>query len=234
MLDCPGEAVISHAIDMTVPEKILIAANQLDLQGNTPFSAEALIVCAWQQFPKAFGLKGYADQYPDSNKILSSIMGEKGLARRGWLIKMGQKLYAMTREGKHASAQTAAGGRSPTDTVQTARLRPDLEKQLVTLLDSTAVQKFEERRKNDLTFADACRFWAITENMRGDTLDEQFRKFDKDLQELERIIAVNEIELTNGRMVSPGDVRVLSNIHRYMEDRFSRHLNLLRSRSSSR
>ena len=28
-------------------------------------------------------------------------MGEKGLARRGWLVKMGQKLYALTREGRN-------------------------------------------------------------------------------------------------------------------------------------
>ncbi len=27
-------------------------------------------------------------------------MGEKGLARRGWLVKMGQKMYALTRDGR--------------------------------------------------------------------------------------------------------------------------------------
>ena len=83
--------------EFTVPEKILLAADSLDKMGQSPFSAEALIVTSWQKFPKTFGLKGFAEQYPDSNKILSSIMGEKGLARRGWLVKMGQKLYAFKR-----------------------------------------------------------------------------------------------------------------------------------------
>ena len=32
------------------------------------------------------------------------------------------------------------------------------------------------------------------------------------------------------RVVTAGDIRVLTNIHRYMEDRFERHLNLLRKR----
>src|SRR5271170_6612783 len=132
MLECPGEAVITNIVEMTVPEKILVAANQLDQQGQSPFSAEALIVCAWQQFPKAFGLKGYADQYPDSNKILSSIMGEKGLARRGWLVKMGQKLYAITREGKHAVRKLLQQEPEPATSTPTVHLRPDLEKQLVT------------------------------------------------------------------------------------------------------
>src|SRR5436190_8584249 len=86
--------------DFTVPEKILLAADNLEKQGQSPFAAEALVVAAWQRFPNTFGLKGYTDQYPDSNKVLSSLMGEKGLARRGWLVKMGSKLYALTREGR--------------------------------------------------------------------------------------------------------------------------------------
>src|SRR5262249_11209814 len=92
--------VTTNVEECTVPEKILLAADNLEKQGQSPFSAEALIVASWQKFPRTFGLKGYADQHPDSNKILSSIMGEKGLARRGWLVKMGQKMYALTREGR--------------------------------------------------------------------------------------------------------------------------------------
>src|SRR6202451_278429 len=91
---------LTAVADCTVPEKILLAAFELEEQGQSPFSAEALVVAAWQKFPRTFGLKGYSDQYPDSNKILTSIMGEKGLARRGWLAKMGQKLYSLTRDGR--------------------------------------------------------------------------------------------------------------------------------------
>ena len=86
--------------ECTVPEKILLAASELEEKGESPFSAEALIVAAWQKFPRAFGLKGFSDQYPDSNKVLASIMGGKGLTRRSLLVKMGQKLYALTREGR--------------------------------------------------------------------------------------------------------------------------------------
>src|ERR1051325_10658132 len=90
-----------NVYDFTVPEKILLAAETLEKQGQSPFTAEMLIVASWQKFPTTFGLKGFVEKYPDSNKILTSIMGEKGLARRGWLVKMGQKLYAMTREGRN-------------------------------------------------------------------------------------------------------------------------------------
>ena len=109
---------VNTIAECTVPEKILLAAFQLEEAGQSPFSAETLIVAVWQKFPRTFGLKGYAEQYPDSNKVLASIMGEKGLARRGWLDKMGQKLYALTREGRQRGAPAAASdepaGRPPT------------------------------------------------------------------------------------------------------------------------
>lgn len=216
--------------EFTVPEKILLAADTLDKEGQSPFSAETLIVSSWQKFPKTFGLKGYADQYPDSNKILSSIMGEKGLARRGWLVKMGQKMYALTREGRQVvrrvlleEEETPAGAN--------IKLGRDMEKFVIGLLDSSAVQKFEENRKGELTFADASRFWGITENMKGDAIDARIQQVQTYLSELDRTLADADAELSTGRVLNAGDVRFVTNVHRYMEDRFDRHLNLLRSRT---
>jgi hypothetical protein len=219
--------------EFTVPEKILLAADHLDKQGQSPFSAEALIVAAWQKFPRTFGLKGFADQYPDSNKILSSIMGEKGLARRGWLVKMGQKMYALTRDGRQVVRRVLLEEEEPGPATM-IKLPRDQERFLLALLESSAVQKFEENRKAELTFADACRFWGITENMKGDVLDEKLGHFQIHLAELDRVFADADTQLSNGRHIDAGDVRVLTNIHRYMEDRFDRHLNLLRSRSGRR
>ena len=219
--------------DFTVPEKILLAADLLDKTGQSPFSAEALIVSSWQKFPKTFGLKGYAELYPDSNKILSSIMGEKGLARRGWLVKMGQKLYALTREGRHIIRKVTLQEDEPEANNSLLRLSRDQEKFVQGMLDSSAVQKFEENRKGELTFADACRFWGINENTKGDALDARLSQTSSQLAELDRLLADNDAELSNNRVFNAGEVRFLTNVHRHMEDRFDRHLNLLRSRSPS-
>jgi hypothetical protein len=226
-----GNRVITNLTEFTVPEKILLAADQLEKQGQSPFSAEALIVAAWQQFPRTFGLKGFADLYPDSNKVLSSIMGVKGLARRGWLSKMGQKLYALTREGRSIVRKVLQQDDEPAPASTTIHLGRDHEKFLTTLLDTSAVQKFEENRKADLTFADACRFWSITENMKGDQLDAKLNHFQEMLKDLDRTLSSGDAEVTGGRVITAGDLRVVSNIHHYMEERFGRHLNLLRSRS---
>ena len=216
--------------DFTVPEKILLAADHLDKGGQSPFSAEALTVASWQKFPKTFGLKGYSELYPDNNKVLAAIMGEKGLARRGWLVKMGQKLYALTREGRHIIRKVTLPEEELESDGSLQRLNRDQEKFVQGLLDSSAVQKFEENRKADLTFADACRFWGITDNTRGEALDSRLGHLQRQLAELDRVLADNDAELSSSRILTAGEIRNLTNIHRHMEDRFDRHLNLLRSR----
>ena len=216
--------------DFTVPEKILLAAENLEKKGQSPFTAEALIVASWERFPSTFGLKGFTEKYPDSNKILSSIMGEKGLARRGWLVKMGQKLYAMTREGRNVVRRVMMEEEEPPPPGGLHRLNREHDRFLKALFDSTAVRKFEENRKQDLAFADATRFWGITENLKGDQLDDRLEQFDRTLAELDRVLSDVDGEMSGGRAVTAGDIRVLTNIHRYMEDKFDRHLNLLRKR----
>jgi hypothetical protein len=216
--------------DCTVPEKILLAAYQLEEEGQSPFSAEALIVASWQKFPKTFGLKGYADQYPDSNKVLSSIMGVKGLASRGWLVKMGQKLYSLTREGRDVVRHIHHGGEAPAAKTP-AKLSRDQEKFLLRLFETTALEKFQEGRKPELTFTDACRFWEVTETMQAEAINSRLNRLRLQLSDLERVLSGTDIELSNGRSVSVDDVNLLVGLHQYLEERFSRHLNLLRTRA---
>jgi hypothetical protein len=218
--------------EFTVPEKILLAAYQLEEQGQSPFSAEALIVSAWQKFPGTFGLKGYADQHPDSNKVLSSIMGERGLARRGWLSKMGQKLYSLTKEGRQVVQRLLSGGEPPEPGAPpSVKLSREQEKYVLGLYSSSAVQKYEEGLKDELTFADACRFWGITENLHGEALTARLDRLRAVLNDIEKGIGGGSAELSTGRIISQDDLRLLIAVHQYLEDRFSRHLSLLRSRA---
>jgi hypothetical protein len=220
---------VNIVAECTVPEKILLAAHTLEDQGQSPFSAEALIVAAWQKFPKTFGLKGYADLYPDSNKVLTSIMGEKGLAKRGWLAKMGQKLYNLTREGRQAVRRLLqADEAQPVE--RATKLSRDQEKFLLGLLSTPAVEKFQQGLKMELTFADACKFWGITENLRGEALDARLNRLRAGLAEVGQVIPKGGIDLTNGRNVGPDDLRLLHKVDEHLGDRFGRHLTLLRNR----
>jgi hypothetical protein len=226
---------VNTLAECTVPEKILIAASILEESGQSPFSAEALIVAAWQKYPKSFGLKGFADQYPDSNKVLTSIMGEKGLARKGWLAKMGQKLYSLTREGRGVVRRLQQGeaAQPAPPAGSSSSLTRDQEKLLQNLYNCSAWHKYRENRKSELTFADACRFWGITDNMSGDALDARMEQLRIDLTGIEVRLGAGTV-LGDGRNVTPEELGSFLDTHAFLEGRFARHLNLLRSRGGAK
>ena len=217
----------------TVPEKILLAAFHLEELGQSPFSAEALIVSAWQKYPRTFGLKGYDEQYPDSNKVLASIMGEKGLARRGWLVKMGQKLYSLSHEGRRTVRRLLQGEDQP-ETIKSDRplkLSKEHDKLLQGLFAASAYEKFREGRKQELTFADACRFWGITENLSSEALDARLDHLRAALAEIEQQVGLSSANLSDGHSITLDDLTQLCDIHNHLLQRFGRHLTLLRNRA---
>ena len=223
--------------ELTTSQKILMAAYRLEEQGQTPFSAEALIVAAWQENPRTFGLKGFADQYPDSNRVLSCIMGEKGLARRGWLAKMGQKLYSLTRKGREEVSNLQAGSKPSRASAERAKpsrskIPKDQEKYLLSLFSASAVKKYQEGFKREITFADATKFWGITENLQGEELTHRLDKVTATLAELERLVGTGSVELSNGRSISQEDLESLAEVNDYLKEQFARHLSLLRNRSN--
>jgi hypothetical protein len=157
-------------------------------------------------------------------------MGERGLTRRGWLAKMGQKLYSLTREGKQVVVRLQTGGEQPTTGEPSqVKITRDQEKYLLGLFGSSAVQKFEEGLKDELTFADASRYWG-TEDLRGDALTARLDRLRATLADVERALGNSTAELSNGRSISREDLSLLTAVHEYLEDRFARHLSLLRHR----
>jgi hypothetical protein len=223
---------VNHLADCTLPEKILLAASHLEEQGLSPFSAEALIVSAWQKYPRTFGLKGYEDHYPDSNKVLSGIMGDRGLPGRGWMVKVGQKQYALTRDGRQVVRKLLQGEEVPPLTARrpVAKLSREQDLLLQVLTASVAYQKLLQGRQSDWTFSDACRFWSIGERL-GGAVDARLDELQAQLTEVERTLAGAGVTLGNGREVGPQEVGQLCDMHQQLEQRFARHLNLLRSRS---
>ncbi len=219
--------------DCTLPEKILLAAAHLEDMGQSPFSAEALIVGAWQKYPRAFGLKGFEEQYPDSNKVLAGIMGEKGLPRRGWLTKVGQKLYSLTRDGRQVVRKLQQGEETPPLTARrpAARLTREQDLLLQGLLESPAFVKLRQNRQGEWTFSEACRFWSISERT-GQAVDARLDELQSALAEIERVLAAaGPCTLGNGRQVGPQEAGWLCDLHAQLEQRFCRHLNLLRNRA---
>ena len=219
--------------DLTVSQKILLAAHRLEDAGHSPFTAEALTVAAWKHDTRTFGLRGFDAEYPDNNRVLACIMGERGLARRGWLVKVGQKLYNLSRQGKEEARRVLAGDESPLPkrrALAKIQVPKDLEQQLVNLFMTTAFRRYEEGMKREITYRDAAKFWGLSESAHGDAVDQTLAKIPATLAAVEQLLIGDSIELTNGQSVSHADLKSLAAVHRFLTEQFSRNLHQQRER----
>jgi hypothetical protein len=223
--------VSTTVAELTLSEMILLAAHKLQEHGQSPFSAEDLIVASWKQFPRAFGLKGYAEQHPDSNRVLSSIMGERGLARKGWLQKEGQKLYSLSKEGLRICRRLSEGSAAEADEEvdDTPTLPREQEKLLISLLDSSGHEKLKKNKAHDLSFADACRFWGLADHLPAEAIDSRLELVQRALDHAEKMSAKGSVRVGH-RDISRSEMEMLRDTNEHLQERFSRHLSLLRSR----
>ena len=89
-----------------------------------------------------------------------------------------------------------------------------------------------EGRKAEITFPEACGFWGVSEAMKGDAVKARLDHLRAELSGLERLLTIGDSTLSNGRSVSLADLNRLHDVNGYLEERFGRHLNLLRSRAA--
>ena len=205
-------------------DRILLAASRLDGE----FTAEELVVKAWKLFPRIYGLVGFENLYPDSNKPLSYVMGQKGLVTRSWLKKLRPKVYSVTMAGLSRLAYLEECEKRKQPAIPLAKYQENIF--LNRLVNSAAYQKFQSSfEKNSVTFREACEFWGA-----GNSLElEQVFETIKTLTEMEEKFPPNGTRIDTGQIVTPGDLRNLSHCHRWLDNRFRQHLKLLRNRKQT-
>ena len=215
----------------TVAEQVLLAARQLEDDGQTVFSAEALIVSAWKINPSAFGLKGFAERFPDSNKVLSVIMGERGLARQGLLDKVGVKQYSLTERGRKMIAKGKRGLRAEegplTRGIRGARgngLSREADQLLIRLSASVAASRFRFNAKDLITFPLACQFWGVT-STEADAIRTASDRTSALLAKIDDQFPSETVELSNGHRFNRHEVSMLRSVQSFLEQQFERQLN---------
>lgn len=219
---------------LTVPEKILIAATEIN-GAEKSFTAEDLVLAAWRRFPDTFGLQGYAEKYPDSNRVLTNIMGNKGLRGKGWIRKVGEKRYKITEAGREAARLLSSEKRQVSRSSSLSRESRDL---LVRLINAKALDKCRSCQKDTLTFSDACSFWNISVRSTASLLKIRLADIETILSAAENIIQKNEIEalsFTHGESdLTLKDINDLRVLHLFMIDKFKNELDVIRKRYDER
>lgn len=222
--------------ELTVTQKVIMAAHDLEKNGQSPFSAEALIVACWKGSPKTFGLKGFADQYPDSNRVLSVIMGERGLARQGWLTKVGTKLYTLSDRGRKEAERIHRGDEAPPRAkpertrLSTKKSDREIEKFLLRVTTTTAVRRYRTGAKAEITFRDACAFWGLSDTTDLLAVRDAAAKLPEELERAEDLFNNDKLVLSTGQLVTMEELRMLKAVHTFLTEQFARQLDMSRSR----
>lgn len=217
----------------TVPEKIVLSANELDKEKGT-FTAEDLIVRCWEKFNDTFGLQGYASKFPDSNRVLTNIMGTKGVRGKGWLRKVGEKRYQLTEVGRQVANEI---GESPSQRVlRGASLGRETIDILSRLVESRAMQKF--RLRQELSFGDLCTFWNVSARSNAYQLNVAMKESEAAIEAGEAYLVENggDSQAIAGTSlpITKSDLSLARALAEELKKTFGKELSVIRERSDER
>ena len=208
---------------LTVDVRILLAAATLPAAG---FTAEELVVAAFNEFPKDFCLMGFP-QYPDSNKVLTQVTtAGRGLQKKGWLTQIGTKKYQLTGEGRRrleslSSREVQEGIRAEDR---------DLAEMLLHWLRSEALEKFRIGKTADITEREALAYWRLTSGSSAARAHRVLAVAESAARFLcANVDAGKHTQIHHMRLVSPSQAQQLVNLHEYLKGRFKEALGFLQS-----
>lgn len=146
--------------EISKPEKILLIADCLTTAGRTPFHVHTLAYEAWHVYPDDFGLYGYENKHPNSNAVISSVVGKRGMAGRGWLRKVIENTYAITTLGHEYALAVRDGQKKEVTTVNGVHVRRSKDEVFLDRLIKTPAQRLDLlENRLAITHSDALEFF---------------------------------------------------------------------------
>lgn len=216
---------------LTVADKLLLAAWKIEQKGKRPFSAEDLVVSAWELFPDAFSLGGY--ELPDSNRVFAEIMGSKPLRQQGLIVRAGQKMYRLSEAGIERA--TALGIRAPLEKRKKVTLARQTLDELKRALACKAVSKFNVGAKDEITFHDACALWRISPRSSAIELAGRINNLQRIIETARAALSGTDAAIDHGGTpVRVADLDLLVQINQHLQERFKKELDVIRTRTDER
>ena len=230
---------------LTASDKLLLAAYKLDQGGGISFTAEDLVIAAWQRYPRTFGFRGHdggngLPLHPDSNRVFAEIMGSKPIRKRGYLVKVGEKTYGLTESGRQAAEQiahdeSAGGTRVSMEAAGKATVSRPVRAKLERLLISRAVQRTQAGEPDRITFHDACVFWGLTPGSVAIELEGSFANIDTVIATAEKSVRSGASELrAGGNDLSCATTDLLRRVHSLLKEKFADELSTIIQRTDQR
>lgn len=215
--------------ELTLAQQLLVAAATITPNGGT-FTEGQLAVEAWENNNSAFGLMSYKTTHPDNNKVRTLIMGERGLAKRGWFIKAGKPhTYKMSSQG-YAEVKRILndehGEETAPKTLRKALLKVEANTRsqtvLTRLLVSAAYRYNLTGTIGMIGYLDALTFWGITWDLtKNGKMPPETLKHGMDETLAAILDGINNategvVRMRNGGEIKVADLERLRHIHAWL------------------
>lgn len=214
------------AKNLSLNDKILIAA--LKLSGGdirSEFTAETLLIEVWAGDKSAFGLRGYEDNYPDSNNLYVKLMGKKSLVRLGYLKKVGEKTYTLTEAGL-----SVASSLKPTDEETKIKIDRYLHDAVIKIINHQVFRDWLIDKNKPSKFRDAMWFLGIAPGTPPKVVKERISAIERNLYEAKKIAleGSGKISLDKGRLfLDIVDIERCIEFHNYLKEKFKKELSIM-------
>jgi len=222
--------------ELTIPEKILLAAFEKWSEKGHIFTEAEITIAAWEKYPETFGLRGYAKLHPDSRRVLSNIMGEKGLRGKRWITPLGDTRYSLTQSGlDYASLitnDTLSRGEIANNSIGNNHLRI-----LRRLLDSAAYEYWTNDEYDELIFRDAAAFWNITPSSTLEEFDDRIRSIENVLAAARTIVKdkhILDVGSKKQKTITESDIDKIQALNKNLQELFEDDLSYIKNRTKKR
>lgn len=164
---------------LTLTDYVLLASLKIT-EGSIEktFTAEELLVEVWKMTPGVFGLRGFEQSYPDSNKLYTKIDGKDGLVRRGVFAKVGERTLQLTASGLAAAARLR-----PHDEATAAKLHRVLQERVSKIVSHPVFRDWQKDSSRPTRFREAGHFWAIAPGTPATTVRERILSVERTLKD---------------------------------------------------
>jgi len=161
-------------------------------------------------------------------------MGSKPIRKRGFLKKVGEKMYQLTEAGRgHSSLLLHRGpGTSRTEKIALSR---ETSEELKKLMSSKVMDKFKNKRLEEITFYDACSFWGISPRSSAIELEGKVANFEKVVDTAKKISRRKTVTFEHsGDVFGETDLELVLQVHRALLQKFQNELNIIKQRRDER
>lgn len=211
-------------------QQILLAAfecSEGDLKKT--FTSEDLLVHAWERDKLAWGLRGFEDKHPDSNKIVKELdahAGKQGIVGQGLLEKVHRRVYRLTPAGLAAVSELR-----PSDTIAREKAGRELEEAVRKILEHPVFKDWLTNPTRPKYFREAGHFWGIAPGTPPRTVRERVNSVEHTLKAALKVLeqrGVDEIIEQRGKVLfDREDIERCLEFQIALKQRFARDLQLL-------